>query len=388
VNPRILIAGAGLAGLTLKHALNQRGIAADLVERSPSPRADGHGLCLPANAVRALHDLGLGPVVEKESAPVRRQEIRDDAGNLLTAADLLDVWNGVGDCLAIRRNALHDILLTAAGRTGVRHGTRLVTVGADGTAVFGDGTTGRYDLIAGADGLDSVVRPATVRPRFLGQVSWRFVARSDAVPPGTWTVRLGSRGRSFQTVPLGDGDVYCVATAGSRAPHAPDGDWRFLFGGFGEVAGELLDAAVDPYFTAHHEVPPAGPAAPHTAPGPAGPHTAPGPAGAHTTPGQVGPHTVLVGDAGHASSPSLAQGAAMAFEDALTLADLLAAGDDLPGALATFRERRAGRLRAVRDRGSRRDRARSLPAPVRVALFRRYGLRLLQSGHAQLLDRP
>ncbi|WP_160165910.1 FAD-dependent monooxygenase [Actinoplanes sp. OR16] len=361
MNPRILIVGAGIAGLALKHNLSRNGVDADIVERSAAPRTSGTGLYLPGNAVRALHDLGLGTELEKEAAPVLRQEIRDSDGTILTAFELSDLWGAVGDCRAIRRNALHEILLTAVGRSRVRFGTGLDAVREDGTAIFSDGDSGRYDLIVGADGIDSAVRPSSITPRFLGQVSWRFVVRSEAVAPGTWTARLGSRGRTFLTLPLGDGEVYCFAAIDSRVPEGPAGDWRFLFGGFGEVAGELLDAADDSYFSPLYEIP---------------------------GDDWIAPGRVLIGDAAHACSPSMAQGGAMALEDALVLGSLLARDGDVPAVLEAYRERRSARIRFVLEQNHRRDRARNLPAPVRATVFRRFGLRIIRANHAALMDRP
>ncbi|SNY64628.1 hypothetical protein [Paractinoplanes atraurantiacus] len=75
---RVLIAGAGVAGLATRIALAARGIHAGLAERDPAPRDGGTGLYLPANAVRALGDLGLaGPL-----------DIRDRTGGLLTSHGL------------------------------------------------------------------------------------------------------------------------------------------------------------------------------------------------------------------------------------------------------------------------------------------------------------
>src|SRR5689334_2253238 len=108
---RILIAGAGIAGLALKHALAGSGIAADVVERDPVLRTSGAGFYLPANAVRALADLGLAEPLYESAVPVRRQEIRDWSGRLLSGIDVHTIWGDVGECLAIRRADLLDLLV-------------------------------------------------------------------------------------------------------------------------------------------------------------------------------------------------------------------------------------------------------------------------------------
>jgi 2-polyprenyl-6-methoxyphenol hydroxylase-like FAD-dependent oxidoreductase len=80
-----------------------------------------------------------------------------------------------------------------------------------------------------------------------------------------------------------------------------------------------------------------------------------------------------VGDAAHATAPNMAQGAAMAAEDALVLAEELGAHESLPAAVAAFGARRAARTTWVRTRARRRDRTRGLPTPVRDAALRLAG---------------
>jgi 2-polyprenyl-6-methoxyphenol hydroxylase-like FAD-dependent oxidoreductase len=111
---------------------------------------------------------------------------------------------------------------------------------------------------------------------------------------------------------------------------------------------------------------------------------------------------VLIGDAAHACSPSMAQGGAMALEDALVLAELLAdvsdvpdlpdasaaAGDGVTAALAAFQARRADRVQWVLDQNHRRDKARNLPTPLRDLTLRLAGERLFKANHAPLHTLP
>ncbi|WP_164842399.1 FAD-dependent monooxygenase [Actinoplanes solisilvae] len=357
---RILIAGGGLAGLATKLALASRGVDADLAERDTTPRDGGTGLYLPANAVRALRDLGLGDELDRRSAPVRRQEIRDRTGALLTGFDLSEIWSEVGESRAIRRSDLHALLGAAAGSSGVRLGAAVTEARADGTVEFSDGSEDRYDVVIGADGIDSAVRraifPRTGR-KFLDQICWRFLAPTGDASE-TWVARLGNRGRTFLTVPVGDGQVYCFAAINSASPAAPAGDWRELFADFN--VADLLEHAADAYFAPLHEI-----------------------EGADWVSGRV----VLIGDAAHACSPSMAQGGAMALEDALVLADELADGP-VPEALDRYRARRSERVAFVLEQNHRRDKARNLPGFVRKAVFRKAGVKIIKGNHAGLLTRP
>ncbi|MEV6349809.1 FAD-dependent monooxygenase [Actinoplanes sp. NPDC051851] len=367
--PRLLIAGGGIAGLALRHALARRGVEAEVAERAPGARSGGTGLYLPANAVRALRDLGLADALGARAVPVTRQEFRDHRGRLLAGFDLSAVWGDTDGCRAVRRADLHAVLAGGPEAAGVRYGNAVEAVQDDGSVVFADGSRGRYDLVVGADGVDSAVRESAfegVDPVFLGQICWRFLAPAGDLPAGTWTARLGSRGRTLLTLPIGDGDVYCFAAVDSRVPEPPGGDWREIFADFD--TGGLLDHARNAHFAALREV---------------------------RGDDWIRPHAVLLGDAAHACSPSMAQGGAMALEDAVVLAEVLAevlAGartrDDLPGALAEYRRRRAPRIRFVLAQNRRRDRARALPGPVRAVLFRHLGLPVIRRNHAGLLARP
>jgi len=97
---------------------------------------------------------------------------------------------------------------------------------------------------------------------------------------------------------------------------------------------------------------------------------------------------VLIGDAAHATSPNMAQGAAMAFEDALVLTDCLHRNPAIPDALAAFEARRRPRTDWVRAQTHRRDRARYLPPKVRDNVLRVLGRRIFHANYGPLLDAP
>ncbi len=103
------------------------------------------------------------------------------------------------------------------------------------------------------------------------------------------------------------------------------------------------------------------------------------------TDGWVNGRVVLVGDAAHATSPNMAQGAAMAFEDAVVLAECLANQASVQEALRTYVTRRLPRIRWVREQTRRRDRIRSLSAPIRNLSLRLAGKRIYRSNYEPLM---
>ena len=91
---RILVVGGGIAGFAMVRAFAQRGIAATVVDRLSGPPDAGLGLNLPGNAVRALHELGVGDGLRERGMPVLRREYRNARDRLLFAVDEAGFWGG------------------------------------------------------------------------------------------------------------------------------------------------------------------------------------------------------------------------------------------------------------------------------------------------------
>jgi 2-polyprenyl-6-methoxyphenol hydroxylase-like FAD-dependent oxidoreductase len=299
---------------------------------------------------------------------IQRQRVADHRGRLLFDVDVDDVWNGVGACLALHRATLHQVLLAGADDVPVRWGqtTQAMTIDGDGVRVeFSDGVADHYDLVLGADGLHSTVRRLVFdapAPCPVGQHTRRFVVtRPDSAP--TWSVMLG-QGSSFLTIPIGDGRLYCYCDGPLGNPPPP---MRQLLSRYAQPVPDLLDAldeAGDGSCTVHT-----------------------GTVEEVVLDSWSHGAVLLIGDAAHATSPNMAQGAAMALEDALVLAECLAAANSKTEALAAYELRRRPRTDWVLRQTRRRDSTRTLHPAVRNVVLRGFGRRIFHANYRPLRER-
>jgi 2-polyprenyl-6-methoxyphenol hydroxylase-like FAD-dependent oxidoreductase len=368
----VLIVGGGIAGLALALALRDQGFAPEIVERASSWSPGGTGLYIPGNGVRALRTLGVADALPARAVYMSHQRVLDHTGRPLMEVELSHVWHAIGPCVGIARAELHRILLEGVAGVPMRLGITVTTLSQEENEVnvtFADGSTGHYDVVVGADGIYSSIRQLVfgdARPRHLGQVSWRFlVDHSCAIK--TWTVMLGPR-RAFLMMPVGQHRLYCYADLAVLAKEDPtDRDpVRFLslFSHFAEPVRSIL-SELESFDSIHFS-----------------------PLEEVVVDTLVHGRVVLIGDAAHAMSPNMAEGASMALEDALVLTRMLATHDSPAEALSAFNERRCARVRWVRHRTHRRDRLRALPVPFRNLALRLAGTTFYRRDYRPLLEEP
>ncbi len=345
---RLLVVGGGIAGFGLARALSLRGMSGTLVERLSAPSAPGLGLNLPGNAVRALAALGVADEVVQRGVRIRPREYRNQAGRLLFAVDEEAFWGTVGPSVCLRRGDLLDVLRASTAEVTPRWdtsiaGAELVDEGVRVQLASGPAET--YDFVVGADGVHSSLRAAVIpennlRRSLMTEASWRFSAPNPGVD--CWTVWSGGQG-TFLLIPVDEEQVYGYASSTRGGAAGDDPQWlAATFAGFPEpVATTVATVLDDPgqlYYSPVEEV-----------------HCA------RWSRGRL----ALIGDAAHATGPVWAQGAALALEDAIVLADLLAERSDWSRVGAEFERLRRPRVAHVQAATDRMSRIAALPARLR-----------------------
>ncbi|MFT4214100.1 MAG: FAD-dependent monooxygenase [Microbacterium sp.] len=331
---RVLIAGAGIAGLAVADALARHpGFAIDVVD--PNPRPVGVAVGLSSCALRSLSAIGALEPVLAASAPSMSLHMCTADGTTLVRVDRqTPQGQPYPDNVIVDRQSLAVALAAPLAAHGIEvaHGVAVtgVELDDDGATVSFDGRDRqRYDLVVGADGIGSRLRGTVVAetPRDLEQLGLRWVM--GALPElDHGTMYVGARAVKLGLWPLADGSVYAFLTL--PRPGLPRASRQEVLDELREVLEHFTFPGADQL---RAEVPWDDV------------HIAPFQSLAPDAPWHRG-RLVLVGDAVHVMPPHGSSGAAMAIEDAFVLADELGrAGVD--EALAAFGRRRVERVRRV-----------------------------------------
>ncbi len=351
----IAVAGAGIGGLTAALALARSGHQVTLVERRTGFAEVGAGLQLSPNASRLLLDWGLGPALRRvasEPARVVVRSVRSGAGIGAFALGPSMRERYGAPYWVVQRSDLQTILLDAvrsdpAIRFAMGRTVEAVNEAEDGvhlrlvTSRLSEETL-QVDLVVGADGLWSKVRASTGdlrSPVFRNFVAWRATIDRAEAPPdlagnetGLW---LGNAGHVVHYPIAGGSRLNIVVIERGGRPvdgwSAP-GHRDDLLRGFAGAAPLLRDLLAKPpswLLWSLYDLPARSMAK-----------------------GRI----ALLGDAAHPVLPFLAQGAALAIEDAAALSKALVRGETLADALKAYELERLPRARRVQSQASRNGR--------------------------------
>jgi 2-polyprenyl-6-methoxyphenol hydroxylase-like FAD-dependent oxidoreductase len=340
---RAVVIGAGVGGLSAGLALQRAGWDVTVLERAPGLEQVGAGLAVAPNALRALDVLGVGNEVRALSALQGEAGITAADGRWISRTDAAAAEARFGGpTVVVHRATLIELLAGALAPGTLRLGVEAGSVDAAAGALTAGADRMTADLVVAADGLHSPVRrqlfPAAPAPVYTGLTSWRIVVPHPGVP--LRPVESWGHGTVFGIAVLGDGRVYCYATAPAPPGGRADDEKAEMLRVFGRRPApipQLIEAAdgvvrtdvrcLDRPLNRFHE-------------------------------GRV----ALLGDAAHAMTPNLGQGACQAIEDAVVLATYA----DRAGGLARYSAVRVPRTTEVAAASRRIGRLTQISNPVAV----------------------
>lgn len=329
----ITIIGAGIGGLTTALTLQQKGLRPVIYESAPEIRPVGAGIIMASNAMQVFRQLGIHEKIENAGYRVSQVKITDEKLRTLSAIDLSRYENTYGvHNVAIHRADLQKILAEAIGFDHIHLSKRLTHIREDETytLTFKDGSTVHSEVVIGADGIRSVVREQLLGPgeiRDTGQRCWRGVVNMEL--PARYAHEANEawgKGKRFGFVKINARQVYWYAVANARLVKQNDMPLADLFREFHPdmiqiIAGtpeenlffsDIID--LKPIYQWHRR------------------------------------NACLIGDAAHATTPNMGQGACQAVEDAYTIGKLLQPGKSMETVFAGYEKTRIKKAHTIVNR--------------------------------------
>lgn len=335
-NLTFTILGAGIAGLSTAIALKKVGIQARVFEAAPAFKPLGAGLLLAANAVQAYRKIGISEKIIARGRALPLFEILDNRGCPISQIDATAIQQKYGvHNFAIHRADLHEVLLEQLAADQVQYGKRAIASlpGPNGTQEvrFADGSSHSTDFLIVADGIHSAIRQQLLpgaAERYAGYTCWRAVVDAGNIDQTSATETWGTAGR-FGIVPLTDNRIYWFACINAQENNPALRDYRVadlqrIFGNFHDPIPAILAQTHDADLLWNDIV------------------------DLKPIPRFAFGNILLLGDAAHATTPNMGQGACQAIEDAAVLADELKKQTaDPAAAFRAFEQRRLKRTHFI-----------------------------------------
>ncbi len=334
------IIGAGIAGLTTSIALQKIGLNTVIYEAAPRIKPLGAGLVLAANAMKAFTKLGIADQVVAAGKALKAFHICDKKGNVITRTDSIASSKRFGlDNFTIHRPQLHEVLLANIDSKTLRTNKKALRIEQNRqhvTVHFEDGANEKFDQVIVADGIHSPIRQqllAGSQPRYAGYTCWRAVIDQGHADSTAATETWGSKGR-FGVVPLSEDKTYWFACVNAPQNSAEMkayqvADLLRLFGNYHHPIPSILRATRNDQLI-WNDICDLAPLKQYAF-------------------GNI----VLMGDAAHATTPNMGQGACQAIEDAIILADEIGKHKNFAVAFSSFEQRRLARTHWIINKSYR-----------------------------------
>lgn len=330
------IIGAGVAGLTAAIGLQSIGKEFIVFEQSALAKGIGAGFGLAANAMQAFDFLGLKDQVEKIGQHVSTYNILDHKGNILLAPDTKALSSKYNQSnFTVHRADLHQFLLSKIDNSKVKLNKRAIRFEQSQQSItlyFADGTQHKCKYLIIADGVKSPLRQQLVPsaiPRYSGYTCWRATIDNATIQLDKGSETWGKKGR-FGMTPLVHNRIYWYACINSTEnnsifKHYNISDLTQHFKSYHPPIPQILAQTNDTDLIWNDII-------------------------------DIKPlkqlaygNILLIGDAGHATTPNMGQGACQALEDVAVLVDELKIKSEVSLAFKAFEKRRLARTKYITD---------------------------------------
>lgn len=335
---KVAIIGGGIGGLTTAAALHKIGIEAHVYERAKSFQPIGAGIGIGSNAMLALQKIGVAENIIKAGMPLYEQRFLDEDFTVMNTIDFSLLKEKFGEeNIAIQRAELHEALFDAVDSTYVHFNHQVVAFTQTETGVtisFQNGQQKTFDYVIAADGIHSVFRQTLMPnspPRYANYTCWRGTSKNKDDVALHVSSEAWSAGGRFGWAPLADGDVYWFACVNAKEKDEYYASMdqtgvAHLFKHYPDPVERLIaEAEVDSFL--HHDLYDIAPL--------------------NTF---IYGRIVLLGDAAHATTPNMGQGAGQAIEDAYELMSALKTEPSIEQAFARYDRRRVTKTKKVIQR--------------------------------------
>ncbi len=369
---RILISGAGIAGLALAASLEKYDLEVHLIEKYPSITPAGAAICLPANATACLKRLGILNKVIAKAFVVKNWQVFTDRGESL--CDIFaNKFMQSTPFISVERTLLHKELACLCSKTRFKFDASIKSMKLSGNeikVIFEDAQEATYDLVIGADGIRSKVRSLVVphiKVEAFEATCWRTILKK---PPFLDQPQFFmGKDRFLLLHPIDDNRAYCGAiTKNSRCyDSSPIENFKSAYEGIcSPIFRYLFSSSLKSTSILEKKVESVS----------------------EFSWGKG--RAILIGDAAHACAPSMQQGGSQALEDAIILADLI--GRQSGDLINEFKAARSERVEFVFNKSNQATKkmidVSSDDVEKRNCLIKQYGLENFNLWEKLFLSNP
>ena len=321
----ITIIGAGIGGLTAAIALQKQGYEVEIFEQAAAFKKAGSGINLAINAMQIYQRLGVYDDILARSSYTHSMSIRNKSFDYLVKGDLTEFEKKYGaKTVAIHRASLHEILLNHLKDTPIHLDKKLQKLQQiNGTVklYFEDGMEHISPIVIGADGIHSAVRTSIFDAAILrdgNQLCWRGICKAPELAT-TYKHELNEiwgKGNRFGFVYITDEDIYWYALKNKDKFKGKDENLLDVFSDYPAVVKAIISSTAKESIL-YNEI-----------------------WDLHPIHQWHRGNVCLLGDAAHATTPNLGQGAVQAIESAYVLSHCLKQEGTIEQAFNRFQEMR------------------------------------------------